>query len=605
MSELDRIIEAAHSLTEAQRKAGYYAKGLYLYTDTDGVILFARLRMDHATKDKWVRPLSCDDSGHWKLKEPTLKKGQKPIYNLQKLANEPLEPVYVVEGEKCADALNALGLITTTSGGADSAKSADWKLLAGRDVVIWPDNDEPGTRYADDVTAILQALDCSVKRIDIAPLELPHKGDCADWLEGFKTANGKQATRADVEALPLKVDAIQGDLAQYNEAGDALPLSSNLTASVSLICAADIQPEAIDWLWNGWLAKGKLHIFAGQAGTGKTTISMALASTISTGGYFPDGARCPQGSVLIWSGEDSVSDTLKPRLMASGANCNKVFFVDGTNTTSEGKRAFDPASDMEALMLQAGEIPDLALMIIDPIVNAVAGDSHKNSEVRRDLQPVVDFGEKLKCAVLGITHFSKGGQGKEPLERVTGSLAFGALARIVLATAKIDDGDKSKRIVCRAKSNIGVDHGGFEYDLQEKEVQAGIFSSYALWGEAIEGSARELLAEPDNRYQGEGGNSALDDAKEFLSELLADGELAQPQIKKEAKEAGHSWRTVERAKKALGIKSSKSKLDSRWYWRLLNPATNDQERQDSHINNAADMAELPITPNIDDDKARF
>lgn len=597
MSELNMFKDEAHSLTEAQRKAGYYATGLYLYTDTDGVILFARLRMDHPTKDKWVRPLSCDNDGNWQLKEPPFKKGQKPLYNLQRLANEPLEPVYVVEGEKCADALNALGLITTTSGGADSAKSADWKLLAGRDVVIWPDNDEPGIRYADDVTAILQALGCSVKRIDVDPLELPHKGDCADWLERFKTANGKEATKADIDALKSVPFALPLDVARDQYAGEVM-------VSVNLKCASEIPPEAIEWLWKGWLAKGKLHIFAGQAGTGKTTIAIALAATITTGGRFPDGSQSTKGSVLVWSGEDSPADTLVPRLMAAGADLNKVHFVDDT-TDQNQLRSFDPATDMQPLMYKAASIPDLALMIIDPIVNAVAGDSHKNGEVRRALQPVVDFGEKLKCAVLGITHFSKGGQGKDPLERVTGSLAFAALARIVLATAKLDDGDTSKRIVCRAKSNVGVDHGGFEYDLQEKEVQAGIFSSYALWGEAIEGTARELLAEPDNRYQGDGGNSALDDAKEFLSELLADGELAQPQIKKEAKEAGHSWRTVERAKKALGIKSSKSKLDSRWYWRLLNPATNDQERQDSHINNVADMAELPITPIIDDDKARF
>jgi putative DNA primase/helicase len=241
------------------------------------------------------------------------------------------------------------------------------------------------------------------------------------------------------------------------------------------------------------------------------------------------------------------------------------------------------------------------MLIIDPIVNAVAGDSHKNGEVRRALQPVVDFGERLNCAVLGITHFSKGGQGKDPLERVTGSLAFGALARVVLATGKINDGDNIRRIFCRAKSNIGVDNGGFGYDLQQKEVQAGIFSSYALWGESIDGSARDLLAEPDSRENGDNGGSALDDAKHFLQTLLIDGELPQKQIEDEAKGAGHSWATVRRAKSELSIISTKSIMDKRWYWKLpSHMLKSNQDAQHAHINYVSMLSILPKTiPNDD------
>lgn len=521
-----------------------------------------------------------------------------PLYNLHRLAKYPTQPVYLVEGEKCCEALTKLKLLATTSGGAQSDDKANWQPLAGRDVITWADNDEAGLGYISRATQKLSALNATVKHINIAALNLLVKGDCVDWQVQFKQAHGHDATKADIEALPLKTDLIQTPTSDYLQASVAMPLADNYHPTVSLQCAADITPEPIHWLWNGWLAKGKLHIFAGAAGTGKTTIAIALAATITIGGKFPDGSKCPIGSVLIWSGEDSPADTLVPRLMAAGADLSKVHFV-GDTTANYELRAFDPATDMQSLMIKAATIADLALLIIDPIVNAVAGDSHKNGEVRRALQPVVDFGEKLNCAVLGITHFSKGGQGKEPLERVTGSLAFGALARIVLATAKIVEGDTTRRIVCRAKSNIGIDDGGYEYELQQKEVKAGIFSSYALWGDAIEGSARELLAEPDNREMGENGNSALDDAKDFLRELLADGELAQKQIEADAKGASHSWRTVQRAKKELNIRSSKSKLDNRWYWRLdSNTANDDRERQDSHINNVAALAHLPAIEHI-------
>jgi len=355
---------------------------------------------------------------------------------------------------------------------------------------------------------------------------------------------------------------------------------------VQITCAADIKPEPINWLWDGWLARGKFHIFAGQAGTGKTTIAIALAATVSTGGRFPDGTRSPVGNVLIWSGEDSAEDTLVPRLLAAGADRSRIHFIGNVQYGDE-IRSFDPSIDIPAMLEAAARIGNISLLIVDPVVNAIACDSHKNGEVRRALQPLVDFGEKLGCAVLGITHFTKNTKGKEPLERVTGSLAFGALARIVLAAAKIVDGNTVKHIFCRAKSNIGVDHGGFEYELHQKELEdhKGIIPSYTLWGKAVEGSARELLAEPDNREAGEHNSTALDDAKDFLTELLRDGELPQKQIKIDAEGAGHSWRTVRRAKDELGIKSVKSKLDKCWYWKLAsNLSKDDEDVQHAHIN---------------------
>lgn len=339
--------------------------------------------------------------------------------------------------------------------------------------------------------------------------------------------------------------------------------------SVNLIRASDVVPMPIHWLWEGWLAKGKLHILAGMAGTGKTTLSMTLAATISQGGLLPDGSNSPVGSVLIWSGEDSAGDTLVPRLMAAGADLDKVHFVEHISEDHE-KRSFDPATDMPLLLRRAATIDDLALLIIDPVVNAVAGDGHKNGDVRRGLQPVVDFAEKLDCAVIGITHVTKGTQGKEPLERVTGSLAYGALARVVLFAGRVLEGASSRRMLCRAKSNIGGDHGGYAYDLLEREVLEGVRGTYALWGELMEGSALELLSEPDGRESNIGGLSALDRAKDFLTELLMNGELPQKMVENEANNAGVSWATIRRAKDELNIISSKSVLDKRWYWKLPN-----------------------------------
>jgi len=104
---------------------------------------------------------------------------------------------------------------------------------------------------------------------------------------------------------------------------------------VMLVNGADLKPEPIRWLWPQWLALGKLHILAGAAGQGKTTINLAFAATVTTGGRWPDGTRCEPGNVLIWSGEDDPADTLLPRLLAMGADRRRVYFVQGSRVNGE------------------------------------------------------------------------------------------------------------------------------------------------------------------------------------------------------------------------------------------------------------------------------
>lgn len=386
----------------------------------------------------------------------------------------------------------------------------------------------------------------------------------------------EEALRANARIARQQRDAFKRATSHPIASGKAIPSPQSFEPLpvVQITCAADIKPEPIRWLWPGWLARGKLHILAGKAGTGKTTIAIALAASVSMGGRFPDGTRAPGGNVLIWSGEDSPKDSLVPKLIAAGADMKRVHFVGDVRHGDE-IRSFDPATDIKSMADAMIHIGDVSLLIVDPVVNAVAGDSHKNTEVRRDLQPLVDFGEKLGCAVLGISHFAKGTSGKDPLERIIGSVAFGALPRVVMAAGRIIEGGVDRRIFCRAKSNIGPDGGGFEYELLQKEIEGhkGIFSNYSVWGAALEGTATQLLAEsePDD---GEGASAEL-----FLHELLADGAVPVKQVRDDAHGASHSWRTIERAKKALGIESVKEGMDRGWVWKL--PAQDYEGRQEN------------------------
>lgn len=414
---------------------------------------------------------------------------------------------------------------------------------------------------------------------------------CHEFLiDAYSTANAvayadriraaARERRERAAALELAEALRQGDRdaaerlrSELGQLGTAAATDGVPAADVTLHCAADLCMQPVRWLWPGWLAAGKLHIVGGAPGTGKTTLALALAATVTQAGHWPDGRRCAEaGRVLLWSGEDDPTDTLLPRLAAAGADLARVHII-GDVHDPDGRRPFDPARDMPGLTAAAARIGDVRLLIVDPIVSAVASDSHKNGEVRRALQPLVDFGLRHGAAVLGVTHFTKGTAGREPLERLTGSLAFGALARIVFGAAKVraeDGAEATRRVFARLKSNIGPDGGGYAYGLEIVELAGGASGSRVTWGEAIEGTAREILAEADHDPDtGEDdARTERDEASEWLQDVLAEGPLNAADVKVLAQRNGLAWRTVCRAKKALGVQSKKGAMRGGWTWQL-------------------------------------
>lgn len=188
--------EAARRLASRAIDEGYTPQALHEYTSEDGIPLFWRIRAKHPrTGEKWIRPMSLNGQGY-KLGEPDFPEG-KPLYRLHDLATRQNDPLFIVEGETCVDVLADLGVLSTTSGAADSAGKADWRPVAGRSVTIWPDFDEAGARYADEVEEQLRLLGCDVRRVDVDTLGLTAKGDCVDWLKRHP-----EATVEDVLALP-------------------------------------------------------------------------------------------------------------------------------------------------------------------------------------------------------------------------------------------------------------------------------------------------------------------------------------------------------------------------------------------------------------------
>lgn len=174
---------------------GFVPVALHSYTDANGEPLYWRIRVKHPeTGEKWIRPIHRNGNG-FEFGEPKYPNG-KPLYALQSIASNPDAVAWIVEGEQKADALNKLGLVATTSGGATSAGAADWQPLRGRKAIIWPDNDEPGKGYAGEVASILLGMGCAVSCVDVATLGLAEGDDVMQWL-----AAHPDAAAADLEAL--------------------------------------------------------------------------------------------------------------------------------------------------------------------------------------------------------------------------------------------------------------------------------------------------------------------------------------------------------------------------------------------------------------------
>jgi putative DNA primase/helicase len=386
-------------------------------------------------------------------------------------------------------------------------------------------------------------------------------------------ANARPQTTATVHPLPAH----------------ALVADSGLP-DVALIRGDSVTPRPIHWLWRGWLAAGKFHVLGGQPGTGKTTIALDFAAIVSSGGRWPDGTLAEPGNVLIWSGEDDPEDVLAPRLQAMGADMTRIYFV-GSVRRGLDTNPFDPAKDLPVLECKAKTLDGAKLLIVDPVVSAVAGDSHKNAETRRSLQPLVNLAQRLGCAAFGITHLSKGTKGREPTERLTGSLAFGALPRTVMIAFKQSEErheGSPGRMLMRSKSNIGPDDGGFGYDLVYEELDGfpGIGASRVEWGAPVDGTARELLAKAEDIDEEGGGENA----REFLRSLLETGTMRAADVFRDADAHGYSKRQMQRALDAIGGNRDKPQFSGGWEWSLPKMPNAPEDTEDAGQNGVAPSA---------------
>jgi putative DNA primase/helicase len=342
------------------------------------------------------------------------------------------------------------------------------------------------------------------------------------------------------------------------------PIKGEDDGEIVLVNAADIEPESVNWLWPNGLQLGVLNLLAGRSTSGKSTIALSWSATITSGGQWPDGQACEPGRTIYWSGEDGIKDTLLPCFIAAGGDRGNMSFVGGVRA-GERKRPFDPAADMPKLAQAVEKLSDVRMIVLDPIALVVKRDSHKNVETRLDLQPFADLCASRGSCGLGIHHFTKDTAGGDPLDRVSGSLAFGALPRCVWVAAKdLNVGKDARRVLMRVKISNGPDWGGFEYQLDRRELDGcpGIEAQRVLWGDVIQGTAKELLAQLESKPQ------ADNRAAVFLRQMLKDGPQLAAEVIAKGKAEGLSEWALRRALKKLGGSNEKVDFKGPWIWEL-------------------------------------
>ncbi len=236
-----------------------------------------------------------------------------------------------------------------------------------------------------------------------------------------------------------------------------------------------VKPESIEYLWEGRIARGKLHLPCGIPGIGKSFVcTVDIPAHITTGRPWPDGVpAAPIGDVLILAAEDGLADTLRPRYDAAGADTSKIHVVQARRTRGEDgeyESQVDLGRDIELIDELLESRPEISLVVIDPLTEFLGNiDGNSNVEVRSKITPLVKLAEKRNVALLGVTHFNKGTQGPA-LYRAMGSIAFVAVARIAWAFVR-DHEDADRVLVLPLKCNIGKSPPGLAFRIVDGRVE--------------------------------------------------------------------------------------------------------------------------------------
>jgi len=335
--------------------------------------------------------------------------------------------------------------------------------------------------------------------------------------------------------------------------------------------ADNITPKKLRWLWPQRIPLGKLTLFAGLPGEGKSLATIDVAARVTRGRNYSDAMNpLSPSEVLFVAEEDDPEDALIPRLMAADADLSKVKLlrsVRGSGQVAGHSLGLD--ADVEAIKQYLREHPNVRLIVIDPVSNHLGSASMQDEqEVRRILGPLQEIARMYDLAIICVMHLNKK-EGLVAIHRVGGAGAFIGVARASWLFIRQADAPL-KRFMLPLKNNYGKEPSGLGYQVEEKPVEIEkelVPTPSIVWLDETNLDADEALSTPKRR-------ASRGDAKSFLEAFLAKGPQEAPAVYAAAAERGISERTLDRAKRDLGVESRKKGADC-WEWALPDDLTKD------------------------------
>lgn len=319
----------------------------------------------------------------------------------------------------------------------------------------------------------------------------------------------------------------------------------NPQKSVPMICMDDVEQTEVDWLWYPYIPFGKLTIVQGNPGEGKTFFAMQLAAACTSQKFLPDMEPFEPFNMIFQTAEDGLGDTVKPRLVSSGADLKRVLVIDDSE---------NPLSLADDRIEKAIRENNAKLMVIDPLQAFLGAnvDMNRANEVRPIFRKLADIAQSTGCAIVMIGHLNKA-SGTQSAYRGLGSIDIAAVVRSILFVGKVKD-DPTTRVIVHEKSSLAPPGQALAFSLGD---QKGF-----RWIGAYDISAEDLLA------GGEGTKTELkqEQAVKLIYEFLSDGkEVSMAKLNKEATERGISERTVRLARNSMKDKLESERRGKDWW----------------------------------------
>ena len=327
-----------------------------------------------------------------------------------------------------------------------------------------------------------------------------------------------------------------------------------------LLTADQLKIPPMSWLWPGFVPEGNLCLIMGEPGVGKSQLAMDIASRVTRGTEWPDGAPGVRpGGVAFFETEDSLGDTLA-RADAAGADRSRL-------VTSSDCLDLSTPEGIAELERKISNLRDIKALVLSPF-GMFFGEikSYKDTDIRRLMVPLLAWAARKKIAIIGVMHKGAGSKGRSA-EDAAGPQAFGRRARIMLA-AVVDQNDplfkqnpkKARRLLVGAKANNGRD----DMELPYRIVSAGE-ASRIHWLERDETEAGQDLDSADVSIL----PTRKQRPEDWLRERLMQGEAPAAEIEREARDAGIARATLYRVKEKIGVESERGKFGGTAVWRLV------------------------------------